>query len=324
MKESSSSGIVLIVEDDKKTAAHRYLVWASLFALALSGILSLLLTKRVLNPLSQMTRSTGKIASGDYAERIHISSKDEVAQVAAAFNRMVDNLQRVEQLRKTMIVDVAHELRTPLTNMRGYLEALMDGVTAASAETFASLHEETLRLTKLIDDLLELAKADASRTTLRPQRITLPELIAQSLELFRSHYDIKGIALETNYAEGTERVRADPDKLKQVVRNLLQNAFQYTPPRGTVRIYTERLSGEVKTTFANVCGDISKDDLPFIFERFYRGEKSRSREYGGAGIGLAIVKELVEAHGGKVGASVFSGEVQIWITLPCDTPPVSG
>jgi signal transduction histidine kinase len=136
--------------------------------------------------------------------------------VAAAFNRMVDNLQRLEQLRKTMIIDVAHELRTPLTNMRGYLEALMDGVTAASVETFASLHDETLRLTKLIDDLLQLAKADASRTTLRPQRVILPELIAQSLELFRSQYDIKGISVETSYAKGTEGVIADPDKLNHV------------------------------------------------------------------------------------------------------------
>jgi len=304
-------------------ATHRYLVWASLFALVLSGVLSLLLTKRVLSPLSQMTRIAGKLISGDYTERIHISSKDEVAQVAAAFNRMVDNLQRLEQLRKTMIIDVAHELRTPLTNMRGYLEALMDGVTAASVETFASLHDETLRLTKLIDDLLQLAKADASRTTLRLQRVILPELIAQSLELFRSQYDIKGISVETSYAKGTEGVIADPDKLNQVVRNLLQNAFQYTPQGGKVRIHTERLSGEVKTTFANAGGGISEDDLPYIFERFYRGEKSRSREYGGAGIGLAIVKELVEAHGGRVGASAVSGEVQIWITLPCDIPPAS-
>jgi signal transduction histidine kinase len=302
-------------------AVYRYLVWASLFALALAAILSFLLTKRVLNPLAQMTKLPEKIASGDYTERIQTVSKDEVAQVATAFNRMVGNLQRLEQLRKTMIVDVAHELRTPLTNMRGYLEALIDGVAAPSRETFASLQEETLRLVKLVDDLLQLAKADAAIATLRPRGVILSELISESLEPYRIQYEAKGISVETLFAKRMEGARADPDKLKQVIRNLLENALQYTPAGGYVRIHIEQLSGEVRATFANTGGGIAESDLPYIFERFYRGEKSRSREFGGAGIGLAIVKELVEAHGGKVGASVSSDEVRICFTLPSDTTP---
>jgi signal transduction histidine kinase len=301
-------------------AAHRYFLWASLFALGLTGFLSLLLTKRVLSPLSQMTRITGKIAAGDYTERVRVTSKDEVAQVADAFNRMVDNLQRLEQLRRTMIVDVAHELRTPLTNMRGYLEALMDGVAAPSPATFASLHEETLRLVKLVDDLLQLAKADAARTTLQPQPLILSEWITQALEPFRNQFHAKGISVETAYAPGAERVLADRDKINQVIRNLLQNALQYTPSGGFLIIHTEQLSGEVKATFINTSEGIAEKDLPYIFERFYRGEKSRSRAYGGAGIGLAIVRELVEAHGGKVAATVGSGEVAISFTLPTMIP----
>jgi len=229
---------------------------------------------------------------------------------------MADSLQRVEQLRRSMVIDVAHELRTPLTNMRGYLEALSDGVLLPSKKTFESLHEETLRLVKLVEDLLQLAKADAARVTLRQQEILLQELIAKNLNLLRSQFVAKGITVETQFAGGTDRVVADPDKLSQAVRNLLQNAWEYTPHGGKVRISAERSLQNIKLAFANTGEGIAAEDLPFIFERFYRGEKSRSREHGGAGIGLAIVKELIEAHGGQVGSESSSAETRVWFTLP--------
>jgi signal transduction histidine kinase len=297
-------------------AVHRYVLWASLVALALAVILSVLLNKKVLTPLSQMTEISRKIAFGDYTERIHLSSKDEIGQVAAAFNRMVDNLQKLEHLRKTMVMNVAHELRTPITNIRGYLEALTDGVAKPSRETFELVHEETLRVMKLVEDLLELAKADAASATLSLRNVILPDLLKECLEPFRSQFRAKGISVEESHDDRTERMMADPDKMEQVLRNLIQNALQYTPPKGEVTISSKRLPGETKMTFANTAGQILEDDLPYLFERFYRGEKSRSREYGGAGIGLAIVKELVEAHGGNVGAEVSSGQVRIWFTLP--------
>jgi signal transduction histidine kinase len=297
-------------------AAHRYLIWATLATLALAAALSLLLTRRVLKPLSRMIGTAGKIAAGDYTDRVPTPSSDEIGQLAAAFNRMADSLQRVEQLRKGMVIDVAHELRTPLTNMRGYLEALRDGVLSPSRETFESLHEETLRLVKLVEDLLRLARADSARTTLRPQEISLRKLIGQSLNLFRSQLDGKGIAAEARFDDGADRVRGDPDKLAQAVGNLLQNACQYTPAGGAVTVTAQRLGMSVKLTFANTGEGIAAEDLPLIFERFYRGEKSRSREHGGAGIGLAIVRELIEAHGGEVGAESSGGETRIWFTLP--------
>ncbi len=304
-------------------AIHRYLLWASLVALTLAVILSVLLNKKVLIPLSQMREISRKIAFGDYTERIQVSSKDEIGQVAAAFNRMVDNLQKLEHLRKTMVINVAHELRTPITNIRGYLEALIDGVANPSKETFDLIYEETLRVMKLVEDLLELAKADAASATVRLRSVILPDLVKQCLGPFRSQFKAKGISVEEVYTDRTERVMADPDKVEQVLRNLIQNALQYTPPEGEITISSERLPGEIKTTFANTAGRVLEDDLPYLFERFYRGEKSRSREYGGAGIGLAIVKELVEAHGGKVGAEVSSGQVRIWFTLPTDIPSLS-
>jgi len=297
-------------------AAHRSLIWATLVALALAATLSLLLTKKVLTPLSQMTRISRKIAAGDYTAQVPISSTDEVGQLARAFNQMAESLHKVEQLRRTMVIDVAHELRTPLTNMRGYLEALRDGVVAPSKENFESLHEETLRLTKLLEDLLQLARAEAAKVTLHCREVLLQELIAQSLDLLRSQFVAKGIAVEAQFADGADRVVADPDKLQQVLRNLLENAWRYTPPAGRVRVSSERLPGRIKVAFANTGEGITEEDLPFIFERFYRGEKSRSREHGGAGIGLAIVKELIEAHRGEVGADSSTGETRIWFTLP--------
>ncbi len=297
-------------------ATHRSLIWASLATLALAVFLSFLLTRKVLNPLYQMTGITRKIASGDYSARVQVSSNDETGQLASAFNQMADSLQRIEQLRKTMVIDVAHELRTPLTNIRGYLEALSDGVVAPSKETMESLQEETVRLAQLVEDLLQLAHADASRGSLRRKPMDLLELASRSLELIRPKFAEKGIQVEKIFPNGNYEVLADPEKLAQVFRNLLQNAWQYTPDGGKVRISSERLPGQIKMSFANTGEEIPKEDLPFIFERFYRGEKSRSRQHGGAGIGLAIVKELIEAHGGEVEAESSTAEIRIRFTLP--------
>lgn len=297
-------------------ATHRSLIWATLATLALAVILSFLLTRKVLTPLSQMTGITRRIAAGDYSAQVKTSSRDEVGQLAAAFNQMAASLQRVEHLRKGMVIDVAHELRTPLTNIRGYIEALRDGVVAPSKETLDSLHEEMLRLVNLVEDLLQLARADASKGTLHLQKTNLQELASRVLEIYRGEFSTKQINLQADLSHVKAPIMADPEKLSQIFRNLTQNASQYTPQRGRVRISAERLPGRIRMTFANTGEGIPEQDLPFIFERFYRGEKSRSREHGGAGIGLAIVKELVEAHGGEVGADSTPAETHVWFTLP--------
>jgi signal transduction histidine kinase len=298
------------------SSVHRYLIWASLAALLLAVTLSYLLTRRVLGPLRQMTTITQKISTGDYSGRVPFASGDEVGQLAASFNRMAESLRRIEALRRTLMIDVAHELRTPLTNIRGYLEALTDGVAPPTRETFELLQEETMRLVHLVEDILRLAKADAARTNLHKTEVQIAGLILQELDAFRPQFDAKKIRVETHLSNATGRLLADPDKLSQVVTNLLQNASLYTPSGGSFRIYTEQTPGETKIIFANTSGELSEKDLPFIFERFYRGEKSRSREHGGAGIGLAIVKELIEAHEGRVGAEVSEGETRIWFSLP--------
>ena len=178
------------------------------------------------------------------------------------------------------------------------------------------LQEEILRLVRLAEDLNQLTKADAARAYLQREEISLPDLIEQVLELYRYQFESRGISVETNYAEGTGRVTGDRDKLLQVLRNLIQNACQYASSDGAVSISTERVAEGIKATFANTGPEIAEADLKLIFERFHRAEKSRSRESGGAGIGLAIVTELVEAHGGQVGAESAEGQVRIWFTLP--------
>ena len=229
---------------------------------------------------------------------------------------MADSLQQIEQLRKSMTIDVAHELRTPLTNIQGYLEALIDDVVSASRETYELLLEETLRLVSLVEDILQLAKADAARVDLQKEKILLKALIDQVFDSFGSGFDQKGIGIEMQIGQSADAVRADPTKLTQVVRNLIQNAWEYTPTGGNLRISTQLRSAEIRVVFSNSGGEIAQKDLPFIFERFFRGEKSRSRKHGGAGIGLAIVKELIEAHGGQVGAEISEGQTHIWFTLP--------
>jgi signal transduction histidine kinase len=247
---------------------------------------------------------------------VPVTTQDEVGRLAAAFNRMAQSLQRIEQLRKTMIIDAAHELRTPLTNIQGYLEALVDGVVAPSKDTFDLLHEETLRLVHLVEDILRLAKADAARTDLHKAEINLSDLIVRVLQPFQHRFKNKEIRVETQFMDERRPLQADPEKLSQVITSLLENAWQYTPSGGSVRISTEVIPAKTRVVFANTGGELAEEDLPFIFERFYRGEKSRSREHGGAGIGLAIVKELIEAHDGHVGAEISRSEIRFWFTLP--------
>jgi two-component system sensor histidine kinase BaeS len=303
------------------SAVHRYLVWASLGALVLAVGLSFLLMKRILNPLTQMTEITSKIAAGDYSASVPVTSRDEVGQLALAFNRMTESLRHIEQLRKTMMIDVAHELRTPLTNIRGYLEALTDGVVSPSKETFELLQEESFRLVQLVEDILRLAKADAAKANLQKVELRIIDLVAQILDHFRAQLEAKAIEVETRFADPDIKVWADPQQLSQVIHNLLQNTWQYTDLGGRVLIFSESGPKAIKIVFANTGGELAEEDLPFIFERFYRGEKSRSRQHGGAGIGLAIVKELIEAHGGSVGADLMDNRIEIWFELPTQNPP---
>jgi signal transduction histidine kinase len=300
-------------------AVHHNLFWGVLIALTLTLLLTYLLTSWVLRPLLQITAITKKVADGNYSERVKAVSRYEGGQLADAFNHMADNLEKIERLRKNMVADISHELRTPLTNLRGYLEGLSDAVIPPTPETFRMLEQEVLRLVSLVEDLQQLAKADAAEAFLDFQDLSLHELLSQIMDLYRPNYQEKQIDVQWLLDKGTDTVTADRDKLLQAIRNLADNAWKYTPCGGKVTISAQKCPEGIKVTFANSGARIADKDLPFLFERFFRADRSRSRDAGGAGIGLAIVKELIEAHGGAVGVESDESGTRVWFTLPCNT-----
>ena len=298
-------------------AIHHHLLWGVLLALGFILLFTYLLTSWVLRPLLQITAITKKVADGNYSERVNVLSRYEGGQLADAFNHMAENLEMIERLRKNMVADIAHELRTPLTNLRGYLEGLSDDVIPPTPETFRMLEQEVLRLVNLVEDLQQLARADAAKAFLDIRDLSLHELLRQILDLYRPNFLEKEIEVQWHLAPDSDKVTADRDKLLQAIRNLADNAWKYTPRRGAVTISAERNAGFIKVVFANSGSLIAAKDLPYLFERFFRADRSRSRDAGGAGIGLAIVKELIEAHGGMVGAESAAGGTRVWFTLPC-------
>jgi signal transduction histidine kinase len=298
------------------SAVHRYLVWAFIGAMALAVALSFVLMRKVLAPLTRMNTTTRQIAAGDFTARVPVNTRDEVGYLARAFNRMAESLEEIESLRRTLMIDVAHELRTPLTNIRGYLEALNDRVLPLSDNTLSLLLDETFRLVQLVEDVLQLARADASHGNLRLERTDLKEMIDTSVKSFSRQISQKSASVNVHMPKKDPTAFLDRDRIARVIRNLIDNAVRYAPEKDDIQIRIESDPQKVRIEFINNGGGLTSEDLPYIFERFYRGEKSRSRQHGGAGIGLAIVKELVEAHRGTVGAELTNGRFGIWFELP--------
>jgi signal transduction histidine kinase len=256
-----------------------------------------------------------RIADGDYAARVPRDGPEEAVSLADSFNQMAAALEEQEQIRRDFITNAAHELRTPLTNLTGYLEALRDGVIPAERATFESLLEETERLVRLSSSLDTLAEGDASVSRLAVADLDVAGAIRAAVELAAPIAGRSGLEL-TVEAPATLRGRAHPDHLAQVLGNLLQNAIRYTPAGERVTVRAERRPGTVLISVTNTGSVIPPEDLGRVFERFYRVEKSRDRAHGGAGIGLAIVRQLVEAMGGQVGAESSDGRTRFWFTLP--------
>lgn len=297
-------------------AIHAHMFWGVLVALLFTLLFTYLLTSWVLRPLLQITAITKKVADGNYSERVNVISRYEGGQLADAFNHMAENLETIERLRKNMVADISHELRTPLTNLRGYMEGLSDSVIPPTRETFQMLEQEVLRLVNLVEDLQQLARADAAKGFLDYQELSLHELLRQIMDLYRPNFQEKEIEVQWQLDPRSDLVTADRDKLLQAIRNLADNAWKYTPQQGNVTISTQRGADSIMTTFSNSGAVIAKNDIAYLFERFFRADRSRSRDAGGAGIGLAIVKELIEAHGGTVGAESDEHGTRVWFTLP--------
>jgi two-component system sensor histidine kinase BaeS len=287
---------------------------AALIAVGVSVLLASLLAMRFARPLDEMARAARRLADGEHRVRVARSGPEEMASLADSFNQMAASLEEQERMRREFIANAAHELSTPLTNLQGYLEALRDGVIAPSTEQFRSLQEEVDRLGRLSRSLATLADAgEASRAALTT--IDLTQTVRSAVDLAGSSFERSGITVELDLPDRLP-VRADPDHLAQVLANLLQNASRYTQAGGKVKIAAEARRNDALVTVTNTGDGIPQQDLPRIFERFYRVEKSRDRARGGAGIGLAIVKQLVEGAGGKVGAESQAGITRFWFSVP--------
>lgn len=297
------------------TSVARALIAVSVAASLVGLLLSVVLFRRVVRPLRRMTALAERLAAGDYAARTPVEGADEVGRLAESLNRMAEALERLERLRADLVADVAHELRTPLANLRGYLEALRDGVAPATAETVRLLHDEVMRLVRLVEALRQLSGLDARAAAVRREPVDPAALLTDLLALRQGEVRARGVTVRTEVAlDGP--LHADPTLLAQALQNLLDNALAYGEPHGEVvcRIAREP-DGAVRVAVTNTGDPIPPQDLPFIFERFYRAEKSRSRASGGAGIGLAIVKEVARLHGGTVGAASGDGTTTVWFTL---------
>jgi len=284
-------------------------------AIALALFLSTVLIVQILRPLRALSRATESIAEGDMPERVTLRTHDELGRLGDSFNQMLNSLRRSETVRQTMTADIAHELRTPVTIIQGTLEAILDGIYEASEESIAPIYEETLHLGRLIDDLRDLALAEAGELRLEKEPIDLAELVRQVAETaFLSREDAPTLHLDL--PKHLPNVTLDSKRFRQVIANLLSNAVRHTPTDGDVYVRVRRLDDEVEVSVADTGPGIRDEDLPHLFERFYRADPARGRS-AGSGLGLAIVKQWVEAHDGTIAAgNRKSGGARFVIHLP--------
>lgn len=302
---------------------NQALVWTSLVTLLVTVALGVLLSRQISAPLRRLSQAARGIAAGDLSHRAGVRGGGEVGELGRAFDGMAGALARQEELRQHLVADIAHELRTPLTVLRGNVEALLDGVREPTPANLVAIHEETLLLARLVNDLRDLALVEAGQLTLERVSLDLGELTRRVVARLEPRSIEAGLTLRLEAPPGEFPVQGDPDRLAQVLHNLLANALQYTPAGGAVTVTLARPDAHhlaVQVTDTGI--GIPPADLPYVFERFYRADPSRARTRwaGGAGIGLTVVKSLVEAHGGRVElASPPPGQgrgTQFTITLP--------
>jgi signal transduction histidine kinase len=289
-------------------SVNRGLLWVAGGAGLVAVLLVLGVSRRIFAPVEALTSAVRSMGSGDLSQRVEIDSKDEIGELARAFNSMADELARAEELRRNMVTDVAHELRTPLTNIRGYLEALREGVLEPEPHIVESLHEEALLLNHLIDDLQELSLAEAGQLRLERQPVAAADLVSQAVKAATPRAEAGQVALRVDVPGNLPLVDVDVRRVGQVLRNLLDNALSHTPAGGEVAVVARAGDEGVEMSVRDTGSGIDSADIPYIFERFYRADKSRSRDTGGVGLGLAIARQLVEAHGGKIAVESEPGK----------------
>jgi signal transduction histidine kinase len=296
---------------------RRNLLLAALIAIVLGAVLGLLFSRTLTRPLNRLVVAARAIAAKDLTHRVEPGGTIEVANVAHAFNDMADSLQKAEQLRRNLVADVAHELRTPLSVMQGTLTAQLDGVFPLDLSETAKLYDETRLLSRLVDDLRELAQVEAGQLPLNIGSIDLQRVIATTVDAFDGVASEKHISLNDETADQLPLVKADSERVAQVLRVLISNALRHTPANGKITIGSAAFADSVEVSVHDTGDGIAPHELPYVFERFWRGDKSRARETGGSGLGLAIARQLIEAQNGSIGVESQSGAgSRFWFRLP--------
>lgn len=284
------------------------------FSLLLAMLIAWWIARTLLEPVKRVAAATHRLASGDYSSRVAVASDDEVGQLSRDFNQLAYTLERNEKMRREFMADVSHELRTPLSVLRGELEAIEDGVRSLDQSSMKSLQGEVSMLSKLVDDLYELSLADVGALTYRKAPCLLNDLLENSLAMYRDRFTARQLQIDLELPRQPVELLADASRLQQLFSNLLENAVRYTDVNGTLRISVGVDRDTVRIDFLDSGPGVSATQLPRLFERFYRGESSRNREQGGAGLGLAICRSIANAHDGSLVAdhSPYGG---LWLIL---------
>lgn len=298
---------------------NRSLWVAAALVIIIAGLISIIFARRMTSPIQHMTRAAKQISAGQLDARIPVETRDEIGELASSFNQMAESLEKNRQMNQQLLAGIAHELKTPLTIIQGNLEAILDGVTEATPEKIAALHTETALLNRLVNDLRDLTLAEAGQLRLSVEPVKLRPLIAKIVEMLQPMLHDKVINLTVKVPASLPVVTADADRVTQVFYNLLSNAIRHTPEHGQISVSAVAAKGKkfVEITVKDNGEGIRTNDLPLIFNHFYRVDEARARTTGGTGVGLAITKLLVEAHGGTISAISAPGEGSSFtFTLP--------
>jgi signal transduction histidine kinase len=292
---------------------YRNLLIGALGAIAVSLLLGLFLARTLTRTLRELTAATRAVAKGDLTQRVTIRSHDELGELALSVNQMTGDLEHSRELRRKMIADIAHDLRTPLSVILGHAEALSEGALPPNSDTFHIIHDEAQRLNRLVEDLRTLSLSDAGELPLSRTFVSPEELLERVVTAYTPYARQKNIALQVHSAPSLPEVNIDQDRMIQVMGNLLDNALRYTPVDGCITLSAGCPSDHVELRVQDSGPGIPAEDLPFVFDRFYRGDKSRRRGKGGSGLGLAIAKSIVDLHGGVIRVESEHGKGVVFI-----------
>lgn len=305
------------VQEAITAGVNQGILWGALAGLMAAVVASYLVSGWITRPLAHMADAAGKIAAGDFGQRVSHKGRDEIGRFAISFNNMAGQLEQTEKVRQELLGTISHEIRTPLATIEGYMQGLVDGVIPEEPETYELVRREAARLSRLVTDIERLSRLEAGAELIEPRELDAAEAVEAVTAPLRPQFANAGLTLDVDCADPCPNVWADPDKFSQILGNLLSNSLRYTPRGGEVKVVVKSEDSMVVFAVEDTGTGIPPADLPHIFERFYRVDKSRSSAGGGSGIGLAVAKALAEQMGGSISAeSLPEAYTRITLRLP--------